>query len=180
MKKYIMLLIALVAMATTAKAQKVYIATGKGAVAYHSNRDCGYLRHCNEVKTVTVADAKGIGRHECPSCYKTSAAKKPAAKKETTEKKPAAKKETTEKKPAAKKETTEKKPAAKPLRKRLQRRRLRQRRQKLRRLTPRKPILKRLTPRRPQPRKKLRRQHKTFISMMAKERSPRWWAPLFR
>ena len=67
MKKYMLLLIALISMAS-AKAQNVYIATSSGAVAYHNNRQCGYLRYCKEVKTVSVAEAQKIGRHECPSC----------------------------------------------------------------------------------------------------------------
>ena len=133
-----MTLVALVCMAATASAQSVYVSTGDGAVAYHKNKSCSYLTNSKSVKSVTMAEAKKMGRHECTRCYGTAApAKKtaPAAKKTTpaakktntpardekgrfvkkadTEKKAAEKKAKTEKKAAEKKVKTEKKAAAK-------------------------------------------------------------------
>lgn len=137
MKKFLMTLVALVCMAATASAQSVYVSTGDGAVAYHKNKSCSYLTNSKSVKSVTMAEAKKMGRHECTRCYGTAApakkvapAKKaaPAAKKTNTpardekgrfvkktdtEKKAAEKKAKTEKKAAEKKVKTEKKAAAK-------------------------------------------------------------------
>lgn len=137
MKKFLMTLVALVCMAATASAQSVYVSTGDGAVAYHKNKSCSYLTNSKSVKSVTMAEAKKMGRHECTRCYGTAApakkvapAKKaaPAAKKTNTpardekgrfvkkadtEKKAAEKKAKTEKKAAEKKVKTEKKAATK-------------------------------------------------------------------
>ena len=111
-----MTLVALVCMAATASAQSVYVSTGDGAVAYHKNKSCSYLTNSKSVKSVTMAEAKKMGRHECTRCYGTAApAKKaaPAAKKTNTpardEKGRFVKKADTEKKAAAKKAKTEKK-----------------------------------------------------------------------
>ena len=91
MKKFLMTFIALIAIATVASAQTVYISTGDGAVAYHKSKSCSYLTNSKQVKSVTTAEAKKLGRHECQRCYGTAAATKKATttakKAETTAKK---------------------------------------------------------------------------------------------
>ncbi len=128
-----MTLVALIAMTVTASAQTVYVSTGDGAVAYHKSKSCSYLSNSKDVKSVSTAEAKKMGRHECTRCYGTAAAAKkttatkavkktegPARdekgrfiKKADTEKKAAEKKVKTEKKAAEKKVKTEKKAAEK-------------------------------------------------------------------
>jgi hypothetical protein len=117
MKKFLMTIVALVAISMTASAQTVYVSTGDGAVAYHKNKSCSYLANSKDVKSVSTAEAKKMGRHECTRCYGTAA----AAKKTTTkavkktegpardEKGRFIKKADTEKKTTAKKATTTKK-----------------------------------------------------------------------
>ena len=83
MKKILMILTALICMAVTAQAQTVYVSTGSDAVAYHKNKSCSYLQNSKDVKSVSTAEAKKMGRHECQRCYGTAA----AAKKTTTTKK---------------------------------------------------------------------------------------------
>ncbi len=99
MKKILFILTALICMAMTAQAQTVYVSTGSDAVAYHKNKSCSYLKNSKDIKSVSTAEAKKMGRHECQRCYGTAAAttKKATTKKTTT----TAKKETT----AAKKTT---------------------------------------------------------------------------
>ena len=114
-----MTIVALVCIAVTASAQTVYVSTGDGAVAYHKSKSCSYLTNSKDVKSVSTAEAKKMGRHECTRCYGASAAaaaKKStttAAKKATTqardEKGRFIKKADTEKKAAEKKAKTEKK-----------------------------------------------------------------------
>ena len=128
-----MTLVALIAMTVTANAQTVYVSTGDGAVAYHKSKSCSYLSNSKDVKSVSTAEAKKMGRHECTRCYGTAAAAKkttatkavkktegPARdekgrfiKKADTEKKAAEKKVKTEKKAAEKKVKTEEKAAKK-------------------------------------------------------------------
>lgn len=127
-----MTFVALVAMTVTASAQTVYVSTGDGAVAYHKSKSCSYLANSKDVKSVSTAEAKKMGRHECTRCYGTAAAAKktttkavkktegPARdekgrfiKKADTGKKAAEKKVKTEKKAAEKKTTTTKKAAEK-------------------------------------------------------------------
>lgn len=96
MKKMMFILTALICMAMTAQAQTVYVSTGSDAVAYHKSKSCSYLKNSKDIKSVSTAEAKKMGRHECQRCYGTAAAA--TAKKTTTT---AAKKATT-----AKKETT--------------------------------------------------------------------------
>lgn len=76
MKKFLMTFIALVAMATVASAQTVYVSTGDGAVAYHKSKSCSYLTNSKQIKSVTTAEAKKMGRHECQRCYGTAVATK--------------------------------------------------------------------------------------------------------
>ena len=114
MKKFLLTMVALVAMSMTAAAQSVYISNGDGAVAYHKSKSCSYLNNSKDVKSVSVSEAKKLGRHECTRCYGTAstAAKKTTttAKKTTTaardEKGRFIKKADTEKKTATKKATT--------------------------------------------------------------------------
>ena len=83
-----MTLVALVCIAATASAQSVYVSTGDGAVAYHKSKSCSYLTNSKDVKSVSTAEAKKMGRHECTRCYGTAAAAKKAtttAKKATTQ-----------------------------------------------------------------------------------------------
>jgi len=91
MKKILMILTALICMAVTAQAQTVYVSTGSDAVAYHKNKSCSYLQNSKDVKSVSTAEAKKMGRHECQRCYGTAA----AAKKTTTTKKTTTAKKTT-------------------------------------------------------------------------------------
>ena len=76
-----MTIVALVTISMTASAQSVYVSTGDGAVAYHKSKSCSYLANSKDVKAVSTAEAKKMGRHECSRCYGTNAA---AAKKTTT------------------------------------------------------------------------------------------------
>ena len=127
-----MTFVALVTISMTASAQSVYVSTGDGAVAYHKSKSCSYLANSKDVKAVSTAEAKKMGRHECTRCYGTAAAAKktttkavkktegPARdekgrfiKKTDTEKKAAEKKVKTEKKATEKKAKTEKKAAEK-------------------------------------------------------------------
>lgn len=106
MKKIMFILTALICMAMMAQAQTVYVSTGSDAVAYHKNKSCSYLKNSKDIKSVSTAEAKKMGRHECQRCYGTAAAttKKTTTKKTTTTTKKGtttAKKETT----AAKKTT---------------------------------------------------------------------------
>ena len=97
MKKMMFILTALICMAMTAQAQTVYVSTGSDAVAYHKNKSCSYLKNSKDVKSISTAEAKKMGRHECQRCYGTATATKKTAtatKKTTT----ATKKTTTAKK----------------------------------------------------------------------------------
>ena len=90
MKKMMFILTALICMAMTAQAQTVYVSTGSDAVAYHKNKSCSYLKNSKDVKSVSTAEAKKMGRHECQRCYGTAIATKKtttATKKTTTAKK---------------------------------------------------------------------------------------------
>ena len=71
-----MALVALVAISISANAQTVYVSTGDGAVAYHKSKSCSYLSNSKDVKSVSTAEAKKMGRHECTRCYGTAAAAK--------------------------------------------------------------------------------------------------------
>ncbi|MCH5307555.1 MAG: hypothetical protein J1E37_05690 [Prevotella sp.] len=116
MKKLMMMFVALVCIVATANAQTVYVSTGDGAVAYHKTKSCSYLSNSKNVSSITTAEAKKMGRHECSRCYATTSAnttKKVAAKKATTPKQVTEKKVTTTKKAAEKKTTTTKKTAEK-------------------------------------------------------------------
>ena len=84
MKKLLMTLVALVCMAATASAQTVYVSTGDGAVAYHKSKSCSYLNNSKNVKSMTVSEAKKLGRHECTRCYGTAAAAKKTVEKKVT------------------------------------------------------------------------------------------------
>ncbi len=84
------ILTALICMAMMAQAQTVYVSTGSDAVAYHKNKSCSYLKNSKDVKSVSTAEAKKMGRHECQRCYGTATATKKtitATKKTTTAKK---------------------------------------------------------------------------------------------
>ena len=87
MKKMMFILTALICMAMTAQAQTVYVSTGSDAVAYHKNKSCSYRKNSKDVKSVSTAEAKKMGRHECQRCYGTATATKKtttATKKTTT------------------------------------------------------------------------------------------------
>lgn len=118
MRKFILFMLLMLTMGIDrVSAQNVYIATSSGAVAYHKNKSCGYLKHARQVKTVSLSMAEDIGRHACPSCYgekKYRATEKTAAKKRAAYNKKVAK--TTAKKTATTKKIVKKtveKPAAK-------------------------------------------------------------------
>ena len=109
MKKYlvIMLTIFFVGALEISAQSNVYIATGSNAVAYHKNKDCGYLRNAKEVKSTTLTNAKNIGRHACKACYKDKAATQASPKKSVT-KKSATDKKTADKKVGETKKSTKK------------------------------------------------------------------------
>jgi len=126
MKKILFILTAIICMAVTAQAQTVYVSNGSDAVAYHKSKSCSYLQNSKDIKSVSTAEAKKMGRHECQRCYGTAAAAKKAttAKKKVTETKKTTtiardekgrfiKKADTEKKAVEKKAKTEKKAAEK-------------------------------------------------------------------
>ena len=113
MKKFLITFIALVAMATVASAQTVYVSTGDGAVAYHKSKSCSYLTNSKQIKSVTTAEAKKMGRHECQRCYGTAVATKKVMPKKV-EKKATTTKTTTKK--VEKKATTTAKKATTPAR----------------------------------------------------------------
>ena len=106
------ILTALICMAMTAQAQTVYVSTGSDAVAYHKNKSCSYLKNSKDVKSVSTAEAKKMGRHECQRCYGTATATKKTttATKKTTpardEKGRFVKKADTEKKTTTTKKST--------------------------------------------------------------------------
>ena len=112
MKKMMFILTALICMAMTAQAQTVYVSTGSDAVAYHKNKSCSYLKNSKDVKSVSTAEAKKMGRHECQRCYGTATATKKTttATKKTTpardEKGRFVKKADTEKKTTTTKKST--------------------------------------------------------------------------
>ena len=112
MKKMMFILTALICMAMTAQAQTVYVSTGSDAVAYHKNKSCSYLKNSKDVKSVSTAEAKKMGRHECQRCYGTATAikKTTTATKKTTpardEKGRFVKKADTEKKTTTTKKST--------------------------------------------------------------------------
>ncbi len=85
MKKFLLTIIAMIAMTISASAQSVYISTGDGAVAYHKSKSCSYLTNSKDIKSVSTAEAKKLGRHQCTRCYGSSASA--ASKKTTTAKK---------------------------------------------------------------------------------------------
>ena len=87
MKKILFILTAIICMAVTAQAQTVYVSNGSDAVAYHKSKSCSYLQNSKDIKSVSTAEAKKMGRHECQRCYGTAAAAKKAttAKKKVTE-----------------------------------------------------------------------------------------------
>ena len=79
-----MTLTALICMAMTAQAQTVYVSTGSDAVAYHKSKSCSYLKNSKDVKSVSTAEAKKMGRHECQRCYGTAVATKKVTPKKVT------------------------------------------------------------------------------------------------
>lgn len=120
MKQILMTLALVVAMLTganTASAQKVYLTPNAGAVAYHKQKDCSYLKNCKVVNAVTLAEAKEMGRHACVRCYGQAAADKTkkevaATKKKAVETKKAAEKKVADSKKAAEKKVADAKKAA--------------------------------------------------------------------
>ena len=108
MKRILMILTAVICLAVTASAQTVYVSQGDGAVAYHKSKSCSYLANSKSVKSVTTAEAKKMGRHECQRCYGAATVKKTTttAKKTTTTAKKEVKKAEKKTTTAAKKTTT--------------------------------------------------------------------------
>ena len=89
MKKMMFILTALICIAMTAQAQTVYVSTGSDAVAYHKSKSCSYLKNSKDVKSVSTAEARKMGRHECQRCYGTATATKKVAPKKVAPKKEA-------------------------------------------------------------------------------------------
>jgi len=104
------ILLALFALQLQSSAQTVYIATSSGAVAYHKNKSCGYLKNSNGVKAVSTSEAKNMGRQPCSACYDGAKKAVPAA---ATAKKAAEKSRKTAAKTADKNTKTVKKAAEK-------------------------------------------------------------------
>ena len=98
MKKFLMTLVAVICISITTQAQTVFISPSSDAVAYHKSKSCSYLSKSKDIKSVSTAEAKKMGRHECKRCYGTSAASttKKVEKKATTTAKKVEKKATTE------------------------------------------------------------------------------------
>lgn len=49
---------------------KVYVCASNGAKVYHRYKDCKGLSRCSkQIKTVSVEQAKKMGRRECKICY---------------------------------------------------------------------------------------------------------------
>lgn len=78
MKKFIVLLLASLALSGSApatdvqeadKTTYVYICTGKSSVAYHSHPKCKGLRNCRaSVVKITLEEAEEMGRRPCKIC----------------------------------------------------------------------------------------------------------------
>ena len=116
MKRILFILTAIICMAVTAQAQTVYVSNGSDAVAYHKSKSCSYLQNSKDIKSVSTAEAKKMGRHECQRCYGTAAAAKKtttATKKKVTETKKTTTIARDEKGRFIKKADTEKKAAEK-------------------------------------------------------------------
>ena len=59
--------------ASSSNSENVYISKGNSAYAYHSHKSCRALKRCGEeghVITVTLSEAKEMGRRPCKICYK--------------------------------------------------------------------------------------------------------------
>lgn len=49
---------------------ETYICTSKGSITYHKTKDCKGLNRCSkQIKTVSIEQAKRMGRRECKICY---------------------------------------------------------------------------------------------------------------
>lgn len=60
-----------VGMTSCGDVAKVYICTGPKARVYHKTDECRGLDRCSgDVKSVSLEQAKGMGRRECRICYK--------------------------------------------------------------------------------------------------------------
>lgn len=60
-----------VGMTSCGDAAKVYICTGPKARVYHKTDECRGLDRCSgDVESVSLEQAKGMGRRECRICYK--------------------------------------------------------------------------------------------------------------
>lgn len=86
MKRFFLMMMAMIAIVTsthaqttkgkTNKVQTVYIDTNKSAVAYHKDKTCTYLAKSKEVKSISLTEAKMKKRHACTRCYPETAKKK--------------------------------------------------------------------------------------------------------
>lgn len=69
MKRLLLFLVAVMAMAGTMEAQNVYIAPSNSAIAYHKTKNCSYLKNSVNVTAISTTKAKEMGRHACVRCY---------------------------------------------------------------------------------------------------------------
>ncbi len=74
MKKLLLLMVLclpLLSMTTgVEESSSVYICTGSKATVYHSSNKCRGLNRCSgEIKAISLADAKEMGRRACKMCY---------------------------------------------------------------------------------------------------------------
>ena len=50
---------------------QVYICTGPQSACYHCEKDCRGLKRCSgEIKQISLAKAKEMGRRPCGFCYR--------------------------------------------------------------------------------------------------------------
>lgn len=75
MRKLMIIMFAIFAMAMQANAQKVYVTANKGAIVYHKSDKCGYLKNSANVKAVSMAEAQKMKLQPCKVCYAAAAVK---------------------------------------------------------------------------------------------------------
>jgi serine/threonine-protein kinase RIO1 len=69
-KLFLLVLILSLLSGSTIQNKNVVICTGKSAVVYHSHKNCKGLNRCgSSLKTVTLEEAKKLGRRPCKICY---------------------------------------------------------------------------------------------------------------
>ena len=68
--KRLILLSGLLALSFKPIDSKVYVCKSESSVAYHATTDCRGLKRCtHEVVTVTIDEARQMGKRACKICY---------------------------------------------------------------------------------------------------------------